>query len=350
MNKLLKVKPNSTNTHSMLFDPDEEFVKRLNYFDPQNIQKRSLFNLEYKDLSQSQGAVIKKDSALLLYNQMNPHKTTIEELNEISSKLVQSENRKLERLENLYKENEKEKLRKLLQDEIAGVKKEKAKVVSELLDINKTIESNKAGIEVLDNYKNFSAGLVNNTESKMAEFINTKSKKGMNEEDRTKYMQFTEKLQKEYNRRDLERNNLANEMVELDNRRDECKGGLEELNQKLDHLQGQYGQIRQELLYHYHKILSEGRDTRHEGLVWVIRAIWNLDSNVMMSHFPRFLDAKLIEYLFQYCHIDVESQNIKAELDNRRSVLKRRIKRSKTLKKRTMETNHVFKTEQVYKL
>lgn len=52
------------------------------------------------------------------------------------------------------------------------------------------------------------------------------------------------------------------------------------------------------LLDYYHNILVEGKDTRTEGLSWVIKAIWNLDSDVQMKYLPTFLDEKLsITYL-----------------------------------------------------
>ena len=34
--------------------------------------------------------------------------------------------------------------------------------------------------------------------------------------------------------------------------------------------------VRDDLIKHYHKLLFEGKDTRNEGLSWIIRAIWKL--------------------------------------------------------------------------
>jgi chromosome segregation ATPase len=281
-----------------------------------------------------------------LYNSIASRKATMEEINNLGSQLIQTENRKLERLENLYKENEKEKTRKALQTQMKELKRDKGKFLEWILDINKEIESHRAGIEVLDNYKTFSAGLVNNTESRMTEFMNTKGRKNMSEDDRMKMLQFSERLQKEYNRRESERNKLSEELIHLETSKAGYKQQLEALDIELNKLNQQYKKLKSELLFHYHNILSEGRDTRHEGLSWVIKAIWNLNSNVMISHLPRFLDDKLIEYLLKLSHKDVEAQNVKAELDYRRDLLKRRIKRSKTLKKRSTDTNLIFKTEQ----
>jgi hypothetical protein len=37
---------------------------------------------------------------------------------------------------------------------------------------------------------------------------------------------------------------------------------------------------------------------RKEGLVWIIKAIWNLGHKVSVEYFPDTLDEQLISYLF----------------------------------------------------
>ena len=57
------------------------------------------------------------------------------------------------------------------------------------------------------------------------------------------------------------------------------------------------------LIYHYHTILSQGKDTRKEGLVWIIKAIWNLGTDVILSFMPTFLDEKCIKFIFKVIFI-----------------------------------------------
>jgi hypothetical protein len=57
--------------------------------------------------------------------------------------------------------------------------------------------------------------------------------------------------------------------------------------------------IVNKLLHHYHKLLNDGMDTRAQGLSWVIKSIFMLDSKVIMSHFPKFLDEQAIKFLFE---------------------------------------------------
>ena len=64
------------------------------------------------------------------------------------------------------------------------------------------------------------------------------------------------------------------------------------------------------LSYSYHKKLYEGLDIRNEGLVWIIKAIWNLGENIQMTFFPKFLDDKIIDYLFTIAHKSVKSDNL----------------------------------------
>ena len=62
----------------------------------------------------------------------------------------------------------------------------------------------------------------------------------------------------------------------------------------------------EELYMHYLNILKEGKDTRNEGLSWIIREIFHLDKKVIISFFPKFLDKLCIHYLFNITHINME--------------------------------------------
>ncbi len=56
--------------------------------------------------------------------------------------------------------------------------------------------------------------------------------------------------------------------------------------------------IKTELSTHYHKLLKEGIDLRAEGLIWIIKEIFQLKEKVLLSFLPNYLDEKAIVCLF----------------------------------------------------
>ncbi len=72
---------------------------------------------------------------------------------------------------------------------------------------------------------------------------------------------------------------------------------------------------------YYHKKLYEGLDIRSEGLIWIMKAIWNLGKNIQISFFPTFLDKHSINYLFKVAHKSVKITKIKEEIEKYRKEL-----------------------------
>lgn len=56
---------------------------------------------------------------------------------------------------------------------------------------------------------------------------------------------------------------------------------------------------KDQLFINYHNYLTQGIDTRREGLSWMIKAIWKLGRDVILTELPKFLDEGLIKYLFE---------------------------------------------------
>lgn len=99
-------------------------------------------------------------------------------------------------------------------------------------------------------------------------------------------------LRKELNMKDYIRKSLRIDQLKLDNNVNLIKKELEEVK---------------DLLYlHYHKILMVGTDSRTDGLVWIIKSIWLLNKDVLMSYIPKILDNNLVKYLFQVAHKEIE--------------------------------------------
>lgn len=73
---------------------------------------------------------------------------------------------------------------------------------------------------------------------------------------------------------------------------------LEKLRNKIAGIKCEAAKLREEQYDHYHVLLQKGLDTRHDGLSWIIKAIWNLGKNVNLSKLPAYLDDKAVEFLF----------------------------------------------------
>jgi len=87
-------------------------------------------------------------------------------------------------------------------------------------------------------------------------------------------------------------------------------------------LQKKYLEEKINFLYdYYHRKLYEGLDVRNEGLIWIMKAIWNLGKNIKLSFFPNFLDKTSINYLFKVAHKNIEITKLKNEIQKYRKEL-----------------------------
>jgi hypothetical protein len=89
------------------------------------------------------------------------------------------------------------------------------------------------------------------------------------------------------------------ELLQKDKAKDELINKLEDVKKKIKLVQAENKDIKNELLVHYHKLLNEGRDTRKEGLMWLVKVIWDLGQDILVSYLPTFLDENAIAFIFQ---------------------------------------------------
>ena len=166
------------------------------------------------------------------------------------------------------------------------------KKINEEMNINNTIESN-------------------TNESKQ----NIKSNTIENRLKRYKTMFLAKKEQDEIKLEKIQKiKSLKEELKQLD---DEIKI----LNKELIELREKDNNVVQQLMKHFQALLFNGRDTRNEGLIWIIKAIWNLGKNVPMNFIPTFLDFKSIEFLFKLANKSIELDNKKKLLNQQKKDL-----------------------------
>ena len=210
-------------------------------------------------------------------------------------------------------ENYKLKIGELTQNE-TKLKKKQENLEKEIQKLDNIIDDQELSIEVINN--------VDNNTSNLQKIFTEKVMNEMKEKDRKANYLNSKEFQEQLNLFLLrEEYNSTQKMKEI---RDSIKKNknlkiakIEELNQVNDSLKKLHDNKKEEveeLYMHYLNILKEGKDTRSEGLSWIIREIFNLDKKVIISFFPKFLDKLCIKYLFDITHINMNITEIEKQL------------------------------------
>ena len=90
------------------------------------------------------------------------------------------------------------------------------------------------------------------------------------------------------------------------------------LNKELTESKKQEKDLIQKLMNYYQALLFKGKDIKNEGLIWIIKAMWNIGKNVPMQFIPNFLDFKSIDFLFKLANKSTEIENKKKLLTNQK--------------------------------
>ena len=93
------------------------------------------------------------------------------------------------------------------------------------------------------------------------------------------------------------------------------------------------------LMTFYKELLFKGKNVKKDGLVWIIKAIWNLGENVPMPFMPEFLDIDSIEYLFKLAHKQLEIEKCKKKIKEIKLKLKKEIGDNNNMIKKSTNTN-----------
>ena len=96
---------------------------------------------------------------------------------------------------------------------------------------------------------------------------------------------------------------------------------LKKIREELSNLKEKENTSAQKLMRHYESLLYQGRDTRNDGLIWIIKSMWKLGKNVPMQYIPKFLDFHAIEFLFKLANKSIELENNKNLLNKNKKDL-----------------------------
>lgn len=193
-------------------------------------------------------------------------------------------------------------------------------LVNSILQLQQVIEGDLAETEVLDNFTKFTEGLVSNSPSKQHEVLRNNKKQTI--EDRDRLFLVTSKIQKDHNKREKDSADLKIKIEENKQQKNNLKTQIDLFNDSIKSISKELNSIKNQLMMHYHSLLKEGRDTRTEGLVWIVKAIWNLGSSVILSFIPNYLDSQSIDYLFITAHKDNSIAILKTQIESLKLHLK----------------------------
>ena len=275
---------------SYLIEPEIEYVSKLNFYNPENEeQKTNIIPYNLKTMPNFKG----KYKNLNIRTFLEEHKYQSNEekyANQIKENRLENKRKDLEIKINKLKE-----LINSLNEEIKNIiyESENLKLDYEALQNNKIIiEKNfkkQIMVKELSHYKT----IRNSLPFLLNKGLNSKS----NKENRIKIDSMLLKHKEEMKSK---KNLVVLKIKQLNEQKKDIQEKIKLCENDLNEFKEERNKIKNELLLHYHKLLYEGKDTRKAGLSWIINAIWNLKSNVLLSYLPKFLDEESISFLFSY--------------------------------------------------
>ena len=312
---------NKQNEGAILMNSISKTKSRFNknLFLDKNKQDLSLFNFDLEALDSMKEENLEKTKDIQRDNQNDYYRKIVNEkirqessmreslikiANLISEKKDEKEKIKIE-LEELYKKKNKE-------DEIFFEERNKLKTAILKLEelycsSNRFLIKSGTNLNKDTIYKNMSikTTMWNNLEHKISELI---------EENKRKTEEF-EKTKEEYNKK------------------------LQLINEEQGYLKFVYYTMVQNQRLYYFNILKSGYDVRYDGLVWCVKNLIEMNTNLEYFHFPKFLDHEQIDYLI--------SQAKSLLLENLYNLTLRILKRKQN-KRRDEQKQNEYKKLQIY--
>ena len=144
--------------------------------------------------------------------------------------------------------------------------------------------------------------------------------------DKDKYNFFRKMQNKKINELLEEKDDIDNQIIDLEMSHEELKKEMKEISDKL--------------MMSYKESLHKGTNVRNEGLAWLIKSIWTLGENVPMSFMPDFLDCESIDFLFKLARKQYSIQEILEQISDLKIRIKNKIK-NKHLHLQTPSINEI---------
>lgn len=157
------------------------------------------------------------------------------------------------------------------------------------------------------------------------------------------YLSIVEDINNEIKKYDINFNNIQKELNELIIKINEK---LCELNLDTSELKAIFKDLSYQESQYYLSLLKFGRDTRKDGLSWIIKRLMELNIPITHNIFPKFLDKEHINYLIKIGKLEYEKTQIKSIIE----ALKEMGKNKKKLEKsKSVNDNMTSNKENYYK-
>lgn len=85
---------------------------------------------------------------------------------------------------------------------------------------------------------------------------------------------------------------------------------LEKLDKDIKDLKDKSETLKNTLAKHYLGLLKEGKDTRSQGLQWIVLALWKLGETVTIDNFPAYLDPDSVHFILFLAQRTLEMEEI----------------------------------------
>ena len=159
-------------------------------------------------------------------------------------------------------------------------------------------------------------------------------------------------LYKKKNENEKKAKSMREELKPKFDSKEKINNEIKEIDNQIEKLKNSKKILKDKLYIHYLKLLKEGKDTRNEGLSWIIKEIYLLGKKVLMSYIPNFLDQGGIDFIFDLAKVSLKIKELNEKLNQSREILnnsgiKQVVNKFKTLRGRKIShfENSIYLTE-----
>ena len=194
---------------------------------------------------------------------------------------------------------------------------------SELIDLNNNIQDKKEEKNITtqklsDIYnkqskltKNFNK-LYNERKSLLERFQDDYEKKGkIHKSTFIKTFEVSKKNEElKNNIKDAKKEYVKNMKI-IDSEKENCLKDMKRIENEMCYFKQINNELIKEQRQYYMEILRNGYDSRNEGMIWVVRNLLELNTNLEYHHFPKFLTHEQIDYLIKISSISLDEIQLK---------------------------------------